>query len=273
MPTRATVKREIRELRKLIGAMQAEAGNPVLDQLREDPALILTLAGMEPDPWQTHLLRSPCSRVLLNCGRQIGKSQTAAALALRATLLEPGALVLLLSPSLRQSSELFRDKVKRLYQALGRPIATKQESALTIEFVNGSRIISLPGDEGTIRGFSGVSLLVIDEASRVLDDLYRSVRPMLAVSRGSLIALSTPWGKRGWWYDEWVGTNAWERLHVTADRCPRITAAFLEEEKRSLGERFYRQEYFGSFEEVIDAVFVEADIVATKDGAPPPLWS
>jgi hypothetical protein len=211
--------------------------------------------------------------VLLNCARQAGKSQTAAALALRATLLEPGALVLLLSPTLRQSGELFRDKVKRLYNALGRPIATKQESALTIEFVNGSRIISLPGDEGTIRVYSGVALLVIDEASRVLDNLYRSVRPMLSVSRGGLIALSTPWGKRGWWYEEWTGTNDWERVHVTAEQCPRIDAAFLAEERKSLGERFYRQEYCGTFEDVVDVVFAEADILATLENAPPPLWS
>jgi hypothetical protein len=211
MPTAATVRREIRELRRQLDELKATAESPLLGELAADPALILAKAGMAPDPWQEQLLRSRCSRVLLNCGRQIGKSQTAAALALKAALLEPGSLVLLLSPSLRQSSELFRDKVKRLYQQLGRPIATKQESALTIEFVNGSRIISLPGDESTIRGYSGVSLLVIDEASRVLDDLYRSVRPMLAVSGGSLIALSTPWGRRGWWFEAWHSEEAFLR--------------------------------------------------------------
>jgi len=52
--------------------------------------------------------------------------------------------------------------------------------------------VSLPGDEGTVRGFSGVSLLVIDEAARVADPLYFAVRPMLAVSQGRLVALDTP---------------------------------------------------------------------------------
>jgi hypothetical protein len=65
---------------------------------------------------------------------------------------------------------------------------------LTLELVNGSRIVSLPENESGIRGFSGVNLLVIDEAARVDDSLYRSVRPMLAVSGGRLVALSTPFG-------------------------------------------------------------------------------
>jgi hypothetical protein len=61
---------------------------------------------------------------------------------------------------------------------------------------NGSRIISLPGDEETIRGYSGVRRLIVDEASRVLDPLYFAIRPMRApmraVSQGRMICLSTP---------------------------------------------------------------------------------
>src|SRR5208282_1075770 len=98
---------------------------------------------------------------------------------------------------------------------------------------NGSRIVSLPGDEKNIRGFSGVALLVIDEAARVLDSLYCSVRPMLAVSRGRMVALSTPYGKRGWFHDEWHGAGEWQRVRITAPECPRITAEFLAEEKRA----------------------------------------
>jgi hypothetical protein len=210
---------------------------------------------------------------LLLCSRQAGKSTVAAALALLAALLQPPALVLLLSPTLRQSGELFRDKVLRLYSALGRPVATTQESALQMALANGSRIISLPGDEETIRGYSGVRLLVVDEASRVPDDLYRSVRPMLAVSKGRLIGLSTPFGQRGWFYDEWLGLEGndnWNRVEITADQCPRIAPDFLAEEERALGARWFRQEYFCSFEDVIDAVFSHADVrAAVRDDLPP----
>jgi hypothetical protein len=241
------------------------------DRFWADPTLLMTDAGMPPDPWQADLLRNPARRMLLLCSRQAGKSQTAAALALQAALLEP-SLVLLLSPTLRQSGELFRDKLLRLYDALGRPVAPVRETALTLELANGSRVVSLPGKEEGVRCYSGVTLLVIDEASRVPDAFYRAVRPMLAVSRGRLVALSTPWGKRGWFYEEWAGTGGWKRVRITADQCRRISPEFLAEERASLGDRWYRQEYECSFEDVIDAVFAEADLSASRDGAPAPLW-
>jgi len=215
---------------------------------------------MTPDPWQAGLLRCPSPRLLMLCSRQSGKSTTAAALALQAALLEPRSLVLLLSPTLRQSGELFRDKVKRLYNDLGRPVATVQDSALTMELANGSRIVSLPGDEETVRGYSGVRLLVIDEAARVPDPLYYAVRPMLAVSGGRLVALSTPFGRRGWFCDEWDSRNPWERVRITADHCPRITAEFLAEERAALGSRWFNQEYHCSFEDMAGAVFAGVDI-------------
>jgi hypothetical protein len=115
----------------------------------------------------------------------------------------------------------------------------------------------LPGTEETIVGYSGVRLLIIDEAAKVPDDLYRSVRPMLAVSRGRLVCLSTPFGKRGWFYEEWVGKNPWERIRLTADQCPRITREFLEQERRSLGDRWFNQEYLCSFEDLVGAIFSE----------------
>ena len=105
--------------------------------LARDPSLILKAQGMTPDPWQRDLLRSPAVRLLVLCSRQAGKSETAAALALHTALLQPGALVLLLSPTLRQSGELFRAKVMSLYTALGRPVAATQETALTLTLANG----------------------------------------------------------------------------------------------------------------------------------------
>ena len=89
----------------------------------------------------------------------------------------------------------------------------------------------------------GVRLLAVDEAARVADELYYSVRPMLAVSGGRLVALSTPFGTRGWWYEAWRSEETWERFEVPAAECPRISKEFLEEERRSMGEWWYQQEY------------------------------
>jgi hypothetical protein len=204
--------------------------------------------------------------------RQSGKSLTAAALALKAALLEPPALVLLLSPSQRQSSELFQSKVLPLWRDLGSPSKGAPPTQLSLTLQNGSRIISLPATEGTIRGYSGVKLLVIDEASRVPDALYFSCRPMLATSAGRLVALSTPAGKRGWFHDEWHGGADWKRVKIEAADCPRITPAFLAEERQSLGERWYAQEYECEFNETVGAVFAHADIHAAVTGDTQPLF-
>ncbi|MEP7081902.1 MAG: terminase family protein [Chloroflexota bacterium] len=230
--------------------------NLAADLLRAlDPVALAPVVGMEPDPWQAGVLRSSSPRVLLNCARQVGKSTTAALLAVHVAVYEPGSLVLLLSPSQRQSAELYR-KGLAFYRALGRPVASEGENALSLALENGSRIVSLPGTEATIRGYSGVRLLIVDEAARVPDELMASVRPMLAVSGGRLVAMSTPWGKRGWWYEAWQhGGSHWDRVRITAAECPRITAAFLEEERRSLGAWWYAQEYACVFAEMVDQLF------------------
>jgi hypothetical protein len=175
-------------------------------------------------------------------------------IALHRALYYPGSLILCLAPALRQSQELF-GKVLGFYRDLGRPVPPQGERKLSLELENGSRIVTLPGSEKTIRGFSGAALLILDEAARVADELYFAVRPMLAVSGGALIMLSTPYGKRGVFYEEWTGGHGWERYEVPASQCPRISEEFLEEERRVLPSWVYRQEYECSFEDTEDQVF------------------
>jgi hypothetical protein len=146
------------------------------------------------------------------------------------------------APSERQSRELFR-KVMAGFKALGQPLGTRKCNDHELELSNGARVVALPGREGTIRSFSGVALLILDEAARVPDILYRSVRPMLAVSRGRLIALSTPFGRSGWFYDEWSGNGPWQRVQIPWTQCPRITPDFIAEETRALGQAWVDQEY------------------------------
>src|SRR5215203_3652371 len=210
--------------------------------------------GISPDQWQKEFLRSSSDRVLLNCSRQSGKSTMSAVIAVHRALYYPDSLVLCLAPALRQSQELF-GKVAGFYRDLGRPVAPQGERKLSLELENGSRIITLPGSEKTIRGFSGATLLLVDEASRVDDGLYYAIRPMLAVSGGSLIMLTTPYGKRGVFYEEWITSHEWERFEFPASQCPRISEAFLREEEESLPPFIYRQEYECSFEETEDQVF------------------
>jgi hypothetical protein len=136
-------------------------------------------------------------------------------------------------------------------------------------------MVSLPGEEGNIRGYSSVALLVIDEAARVPDPLYHAVRPMLAVSGGKLVCLSSAYAKQGFFYEAWAnGGPGWARVKVTAAECPRIDPAFLAEELAVLGQRVFDREYGCEFCSGDDAVFDPGAIAAAMAAAPtgPPLF-
>jgi hypothetical protein len=248
----------------------------VLAKLAEDLRYALDrvefacIVDVEPDDWQERLLRSEANRIALNASRQSGKSTMAALLALHEALYVPGSLSLLLSPTLRQSGELFKKARDAYHMAKGAMpggavSVAQSETALTLTLENGSRIVSLPGKEHTVRGYSAVSLLVVDEASRVPGDLYFSVLPMLAVSAGRMITLSTPWGSRGWWYDAWRQAEddddrSWERYLVPATSCPRISPEFLEEQRKTMGEYWFRQEFLCEFLDAETQAFTREQI-------------
>lgn len=237
-----------------------------------DPVLLSRAAGIIPDDWQAQVLRSASKRRLLLCCRQSGKSTTTAILGLHRALYRPGSLVLMLSPSLRQSGELFR-KAIGIYRDLGRPVPAESETVLTLTLMNGSRIVSLPGQDATIRGFSGASLIIEDEASRVDDLLYEAIRPMLATSDGDLVLLSTPFGQRGHFWQAWENGGAvWERTRVDAYDCPRISPSFLEEERRSLGDLAFRSEYLVEFCDTEENVFSSELVAAAIDSDLAPMW-
>ena len=101
---------------------------------------------------------------------------------------------------------------------------------------------------------------MVDEAARVPDELYYSIRPMLAVSDGRLFALSTPFGTRGWWYQAWRSSEDWAKFQVAASECPRISKDFLDEERRTLGEWWYAQEYDCEFMDAAAQPFGRQDI-------------
>ena len=256
--------------------------NPILDRLRLDPTLPFRAMGWTPDPWQAEFLRSQAKRESLLCSRQAGKSTTTAARMIREACLYPRSDCLVFSPTLRQSMELLR-KVREFHLALGRPVAEVSVSKTVLELANGSRVLSLPDNQEGVVGFSAPRLIVIDEGSRVSDLLYKSVRPMLAVSGGSLLTLSTPFGNTGWFFDLWDESaeaqkrrarlnEQWRKTPVTADHVPRITPEFLADERIELGERWFRQEYYLQFLDSVDAVFARSVIEGARGEGIEPLF-
>jgi len=236
-----------------------------------NPAALFEAAGMEADSWQVQVLNSRHRQILLNCSRQSGKSTVCAVLAIHTALFKPRSLTLVISKSQRQSIELFR-KIKDIYGAISRPFSTDIENLTTMELGNGSRIVALPGKEATVRSYSKVDLILIDEASRVPDDLYYAVRPMLAVSRGRIVALSTPFGQRGFFHREWSSSSDYQRIIVTWQDCPRITEDFIDLERRSMGQEWIDQEYLCLFTHMTGLVYPDFGSTHIITWTPGPRW-
>ena len=240
-----------------------------------DPAALFADVVGEPDPWQRKALRSGSKRQLYLASRQSGKSSVAAIKSLHKAMYTPRSLVLLVSPSLPQSQEIFR-KCLTAYRDLGRPFGVESESALKLEMSHGSRIISLPGSERSTVGYSA-DLLVIDEAARTPSELVEALLPTVAVTGGTITALTTPAGARGWFHELWTSPDVedvWERYEITADECPRIAQEYIEEARMTRGERHVRQEYFCSFEAdeagfFEDHTVLDRSLVVPDDGE---LW-
>jgi hypothetical protein len=238
-----------------------------------DPSLTLELTGIDPDPWQRQLLRSKSDKILVCCHRQNGKSTAAAALGIFTALDEPGALVLIVSASQRQSGELFR-KVGAAYKALGTPVPLVEDSTTTLALSTGSRIISLPDSPDTIVGFSGPRLIIIDEAARTSDETFKAVRPMLLASHGRMVALSTPRGQRGWFCEQWHdATIDWERIEFKASQNPRADPVWLSQERKILGPLWYSQEYELAFVAADNQMFATEAINAAFRSDVKPLFA
>lgn len=235
-----------------------------------DPVRLARAAGLTPDDWQGNLLRSQAKRIMLLCSRQVGKSTTTALVAAHTARYQPGAQILLLAPAQRQAQELLRT-IQHFWHQLNDPSVTAKADTLTrMEMSNGSRILALPGSKGdTIRGLASISLVIVDEAARVTAELIAAARPMLAISGGRLILLSTPCGARGWFYDEWQRGEGYQRFKVKAEECPRISKEFLASERVALGP-WYEQEYNCSFLTDSHALFRPEDIERLFDNEEEP---
>src|SRR6266849_4183394 len=124
-----------------------------------DPAVFAEdRLGFRPDPWQSQVLRSPARWILLNCCRQSGKSTTTALVALHTAIYDPG-LILLVSPSLRQSKELFA-KTAGFLKRLEPVEELEEDNKSSCTLANGARVVSLPGDPDTLRGYSAPKLII-----------------------------------------------------------------------------------------------------------------
>jgi hypothetical protein len=176
-------------------------------------------------------------------GRQTGKSTAAAVRVAFEAVHHPGATILLAGPTGRQSGQIM-EKARAIVLNLGFPAAPPPPGCGGFRLPNGSAVIALPDSEATVRGFSAPRLIVVDEAAFASDELFLALQPMLAVSNGTLMLLSTPAGRSGFFFEQWHDQSAaWHRIQCRAADCARITPEALDNMRRMMSSQQFAREF------------------------------
>jgi hypothetical protein len=258
-----------------------------------------------PDTWFTDVFREPfhwqhqlltCrSDTLLLCARQSGKSQGTGGLVAHKAKYIAKSLQIVIAPSQTQSKETMLKIADCMAEDPDYPRITGSDSVFEKGLANKSRVVGLPGSERSVRGYSGPLTLFFDEASRVQDATYFAATPMQVDTPGAVIvAATTPFGKRGWFYKAWTEEPWWTKILVkpryTLDKddnliedmpeeefhamwlekgihayySPRHDYEFLYKKLQSEGPYSFRQEYLCEFMEPEDAFFRYDDIIDAR---------
>jgi hypothetical protein len=233
--------------------------------------------------------------VLLLTGRRSGKSRIAASIgAFEACLaghehkLAKGehGVVVVCAPTKPQGRTV-KDAMRA---ALETPILANEVASETregFELKSGTRIEILAGDWKTVRSYTLLAAIV-DEAAffgygddlavKSDTELIRAMKPGLATVGGKLIAISTPYARKGWCYSTWKKhygkdgskTLVWHCESRTMNPClPEqvVTDALAEDEASA------RAEYLGHWREDIESfvsrALIESLVVSSRRVLPP----
>lgn len=229
--------------------------------------------GWKPYPYEVDILRAHyiLTRIVRK-SRQIGVTTTMSKEAVWKALTTGNRLILIVSPSGRQSYHPMTmihatvDSAPALYEHQG-----EFKSRSEITFDNGSRILALPNSPGKIRTYSANDIY-LDEAAHFENDreILAVIGPMLAATHGTLTMMSTPFGKRGMFYEQYKHAVELEAVDPSvkvfnlypSSISPLIGKEGLERERTSglYTELEYQQEWLGEFLEEVD-VYLPLDLI------------
>ena len=214
--------------------------------------------GFTLDKWQKdYLLAAPhMSRIAIAASRQSGKSTVTAAFVAWCLIFLPNFTCLVASRSLRQAS-YFLDKVRQIVLSIIPKKMMLSVNRLSLEFPNGSMIISIPcaqPDAG--RGFSP-NLVVLDEAAFAPEALFTAIFPSVAATHGAIHMISSPNGRQGRFFEAIEGSaqDVYWSQRVRWMDCPRMTQDQMDIERVAMGDMMFRQEFLSEFVQPQGAFF------------------
>jgi len=258
MAFQAATKKKLKQLPKNL--------TKSLSKAKENPALFCRTflrnpldasKAFEPTWYQEKFFNSKKRFVLINAGRQVGKSEMVVKYSIWLAYTKPKSKILFISASQRQASLLLH-KVRQDIEhseILARSI--QRASRTEVHLDNGSMIVSLPPSEATIRGYTA-DIVFIDEAAHLSNDelYYEVIMPMVIRTGGRIILTSTPYGKAGFFYNmylEWSQDNdRADVFHFPALKdgkplAPGVDIRDLEGQRKSMGPIRFAVEYLAEF--------------------------
>lgn len=200
------------------------------------------------DPWQEEVL-SDEGNIVLRSGRQTGKSAVISIKAGEMAVHQKGKQIMVIAAVERQALLLFEKILSYIHSKYKNYIKGGKDRPTRhkIQLTNGSTIICLPtGETGYgIRGHT-IDLLIADEAAFINEEVWTAITPMLAITKGKMWLLSTPFGREGFFY-RCFSDDKFKSYHVSSEDCPRKDEEFLRSERERMTKAQYAQEYLGEF--------------------------
>ena len=216
------------------------------------------------DDWQQEAINHE-GHLLLCTGRQCGKTFIMSRKIAKFMMDHPSSRIIVVSLTEDQAHLMiimvldYLQKNFKPYIARGRHKPTKSSIQLKNNSLVRARPVGNTGD--AVRGFTG-DILVIDEASRMGEDIFTSSKPTLLITGGKIWMCSTPFGKKGYFYECYLNKhNRFKVIKVNSEEVVQnrkiseswseeqreASLQLLKEEKEEMSELQYGQEFLGLF--------------------------
>ena len=176
---------------------------------------------------------------------------------------QPQQKVLYVAPTYRMAKSIAWDNLKARLIKLNW-VKKINESDLNIILVNGTKI-SIRGADNfdSLRGLE-FNFIIMDEAAMIDPRAWTEVlRATVSNTQGHCLFISTPTGKSNWFYDLYMrhheDPNNWASFQYTSIEGGNIPIEEIEQARRDLAEKTFRQEFEASFEQFVGRIAYNFD--------------
>jgi PBSX family phage terminase large subunit len=195
-------------------------------------------------------------------GRRFGKTHLAIReLCYHARI--PDQEVWYVAPSYKMAKQIVFKKLKNKLQDLNW-VTKVNETEMLFTLKNGSTIALKGADNyDSLRGV-GLNFIVLDEFADISEEAwFETLRPTLSDKAGKALFIGTPKGTSNWSYDVYLNSDedpaTWSSHQYTTIEGGNVPESEIEQARKDLDERTFRQEYMATFETFTGRIYYAFD--------------